>query len=121
MVVWEEVNDLGYARTPSFVSNGAAWDDVRVLLVSSSEDARPPSLAAPPNGEARVSWAQDQQVRLSRFEGDSGWGPFLKISPELEPPALDARGPRLGVASDGTEVVLWADGLEVWTWAERPD
>jgi hypothetical protein len=117
-VAWLQDGD---ARTRRFVSSGAVWDDVRVLLVSTSEDARPPSLAAPPNGEARVSWAQDQHVRLSVFEGDSGWGPFLKVSPDLEPPALDVQGPRVGVATDGTEVVVWADGPEIWTWADRPD
>jgi hypothetical protein len=164
MVIWEEVNDLIYARfagqawgvpgpveeasggvaSPAitvdgegdfqvawlqgekarsrrFVSGDAAWGDVRVLLVSSSEAARAPDLAAPPNGEARISWAQDPYVRLSRFEGDSGWGPFLNISPELEPPALDLEGPRLAVATNGTEVVVWADGTEIWVWVDRPE
>ena len=55
-VAWLQDGD---ARTRRFVSADAAWDPVRVLLVSTTENARAPSLAAPPNSDARVSWPQD--------------------------------------------------------------
>lgn len=164
MVVWEEVDDLLYARfqggawvppgpveeanasiaspdisadgagnfhvawlqgenvrTRQFATEDSSWDDIDILLVSGSEAALPPDVSAPSNGEVRVTWAQDQYVRLTRFVEDSGWVPFVKLSPELEPPALGVKGPRVAVGTDGTEVVVWADGLEIWSWANRPD
>ena len=117
-VAWLQAEDV---RTRRFVASESTWDDTQILLVSGSNGARAPNVAAPPNGEARVTWAQDQHVRLTRFVEGSGWAPFVKLSPELEPPALGVKGPQVAVGADGTEVVVWADGLEIWSWANRPD
>jgi len=108
-------------RMRQFVAEDSSWDEIDILLVSGSEAALPPDLSAPSNGEARVTWAQDQHVRLTRFVEGSGWAPFVKLSPDLEPPALGVKGPQVAVGADGTEVVVWADGLEIWSWANRPD
>lgn len=107
-------------RTKRFVSADAAWDATQILLVSSTAGAREPTLAAPSSGHPRIAWFQDRYVRMSRFTLDSAWAPFQKLSDELDRDAPELLGPRLAVGTDGTEVVVWAEGEDVWAWAEQP-
>jgi hypothetical protein len=117
MVAWCQSRDM---RTRRLVGAEQRWEDMQILRISDTDDARRPSLVATPEGEAWLVWVEGQFIRMSHFTVESRWSIPENISPPLEssdPPPIHA--PWLSRAPDGTLAVVWADGRNVWAWADK--
>ncbi|MGB8330166.1 MAG: hypothetical protein WCE62_08545 [Polyangiales bacterium] len=117
IVAWCQSRDMWTRR---FVGTEQRWEDIEILRISDTDSAVRPSLVATPDGEVWLVWLEGQFIRMSHFTPESRWSAPEKISPALEASAPPpSHRPWLGRASDGTLAVVWADGRNVWAWADR--
>ncbi len=107
-------------RVRRFVASEQLWGNIESFHRYATNRASRPSLAASPDGKAWVTWYEEVYIWMSRFAPDSGWGPTEQISIELEPNASPLHGPKLAAGADGTLVIVWVDGTDVWSWVETP-
>ncbi len=118
LVVWRQASGAFYDLWSRSYSVDTGWTDAELieLATGQSED---PVLAVNAAGQGVVTWALgrtaqpafDLDIWANRYTPGEGWGVARQIEYTFRGVV---RGPDVGIAGDGTAVVTWDDGQQVW-------
>ncbi|MFZ1865989.1 MAG: Ig-like domain-containing protein [Polyangiales bacterium] len=129
--VWEEMLDLNLVNiyTSRYVVD-QGWEDPSLLQSGEVTNARSPSVAADPTGNAIAVWVQrattgaDQVIWASRYEPGAGWDTAAPI--DSSPTATAGEKVSIGMDADGNAIAVWArpsvptaGGFSEVLWANR--
>jgi len=118
IVVWRQARDELYSIWSRRYSPDFGWSDAELIELASGQ-SEDPALAVSSTGHAVAVWSQgreaqpgfDLDVWVNRYAPAQGWGVAQRI--EYTGSGV-ASAPDVGVAHDGTAIVTWGDGQQVW-------
>lgn len=118
IVVWRQASDELYSIWSRRYSPDFGWSDAELIELASGQ-SEDPALAVSSTGHAVAVWSQgreaqpgfDLDVWVNRYAPAQGWGVAQRI--EYTGSGV-ASAPDVGVAHDGTAIVTWGDGQQVW-------
>lgn len=124
IVVWRQASDDLYSIWSRRYSRDSGWSDAELIELASGQ-SQDPSLAVSPTGHAVAVWSQgrdpqpgfDLDVWVNRYTPGEGWGFAQQIEYTFRSVVW---APDVGIAGDGTAVVAWGDGQQVWARVLTP-
>jgi hypothetical protein len=118
LVVWRQASGDLYDLWSRRYTAESGWTNAELIELATGQ-VEDPALAVSRAGQGMVVWALgrtsqpgfDVDIWANRYTPEEGWGVAQQIEYTFR---QVVRGPDVGIAGDGTAVVAWDDGQQVW-------